>query len=117
MIDISCKFHLQKNDVIYTYCINLVEAIIRHQQLPLTCKELPTSSFIPCKNQRKLLTSGVIFTVNTYECFMENKNMIKHSAVVNLQNIVVHEIAPQFSSTMDKLVNRVSIHQNFGNFM
>ena len=41
-----------------------------------------SSSFIPCKNQRKLLTRGVIFTVNTYECFMEKK---EHSTVVNLK--------------------------------
>ena len=34
-------------------------------------------SFIPYKNQRQLLAPGVIFTVNTYECFMENKNMIR----------------------------------------
>ena len=30
MIDISCKFYLQKNEVTYTYSINLDEAIIRH---------------------------------------------------------------------------------------
>ena len=29
--------------------------------------------------------------------------------------ILVHEIAPQFSKIMDKLVNRVFIHQNFTN--
>ena len=36
-----------------------------------------SSSFIPCKHQRELLTSGVVFTVNRYEYFMENKNMIR----------------------------------------
>ena len=36
-----------------------------------------SSSFIPCKNQRELLTSWVVFAVNRYECFMENKNMIR----------------------------------------
>ena len=36
-----------------------------------------SSSFIPCKNQRKLLKPGVIFTFNTNECLMENKNMIR----------------------------------------
>ena len=44
IIDIFCKFHLQNNDVIYTYCINLVEAIIRHQKLLLTCRELPAAT-------------------------------------------------------------------------
>ena len=37
-----------------------------------------SSSFIPCKNQRELLTSGVVFAVNRYKCFMENKNMIRN---------------------------------------
>ena len=36
-----------------------------------------SSSFIPCKNQRELLTSGVVFAVNRYKCFMENKNIIR----------------------------------------
>ena len=35
-----------------------------------------SSSLIPCKNQRESLTSGVVFTVNMYEYFMENKIMI-----------------------------------------
>ena len=35
-----------------------------------------SSSFTTCKN-KKLLTSGVIFAVNRYECFMENKNIIR----------------------------------------
>ena len=42
MIDIYGKFYSQNNDATYTYCINLVEAIIRHQKLLLTCIELPT---------------------------------------------------------------------------
>ena len=41
IIDISCKFYLQNNDVTYTYCINLAEATIRHQKLILTYRELP----------------------------------------------------------------------------
>ena len=36
-----------------------------------------SSSFIPCKNQRELLTSWVVFAANRYECFMEKKNMIR----------------------------------------
>ena len=36
-----------------------------------------SSIFIPYKNQRVLLISGVVFAVNRYECFMENKNMIR----------------------------------------
>ena len=78
MIDNSCKFHLQKNEMVYTYCIkyciNLFEPINRHQKLLLISY---SSSFIICKSQRKLLIPGVIFTVKTYECFMENKNIIK----------------------------------------
>ena len=35
-----------------------------------------SSSLIPCKNQRESLTSGVVFTVNMCEYFMENKIMI-----------------------------------------
>ena len=82
IIDISCKFHLQKNNVIYTYCIKLVEAIIRHKKSESKVafnmqRIVYCNSFMPCKNQRELLTPGVIFTVNTYECFMENKNMIR----------------------------------------
>ena len=58
--------------------INLVQAIIRHQKLLLTCKDLPTVALsIPCKNQKQLLTSTVVFAVNRYECLMENKNLIR----------------------------------------
>ena len=42
MIDISCKFYSRKTDMSYTYYINLVETIIKHQRFLLTCKELPT---------------------------------------------------------------------------
>ena len=34
-----------------------------------------SSSLIPCKNQRELLTSWIVFAVNRYECFMENRNI------------------------------------------
>ena len=76
MTDISCKFYLQKNDVAHTYCINLVEAIIRHRKLPLTCRELHTVALSHYVKIRELLTSGVVFAVNRYECIMENKNII-----------------------------------------
>ena len=46
IIDIYNKFYLQKNDVTYTYCINLVEAIIRHQKLLITWIELPTVALL-----------------------------------------------------------------------
>ena len=36
-----------------------------------------SSFFKPCKNQGEILMSGVVFAVNRYECFMENKNMIR----------------------------------------
>ena len=42
IIDISRKFYILENDLTYTYCINLVEAIIRNQNLLLTCRKLPT---------------------------------------------------------------------------
>ena len=83
MIDISGKFHVQTNSVIHAYYINVVWG---HNQTPKVASNMQriaySSSFIPCKNQRKLLTRGVIFTVNTYECFMEKK---EHSTVVNLK--------------------------------
>ena len=56
MIDISCKFYLQKNDV--TYCINLVEVRIRHQKLLQTCRELPTVALSYHVKIRELWTSG-----------------------------------------------------------
>ena len=34
-------------------------------------------SFIPCKNQRELLTPRVVFAPNSYRCFMENKIFIR----------------------------------------
>ena len=41
-------------------------------------KRIPySSSFTPCKNKKELLTSGVIFAVDRYECFKENKNIIR----------------------------------------
>ena len=65
MIDISCKFYLQKNDMTYTYCINLVE-----EEVASNMQRIPqSSSFIPCENQR--------ITVKRYECFMENRNIIR----------------------------------------
>ena len=73
MIDISCKFYLQKNDG--TYCINLVKVIIRHQKLLQTCRELPTAALSYHVKIRELWTSGGVFAVNRYECFMENKNV------------------------------------------
>ena len=33
-----------------------------------------SSSFVPFENQR-ITTSGGVFAVNKYECFMENKNI------------------------------------------
>ena len=36
-----------------------------------------SNSFIPCKNQKELSMSCVVFLVNKYGCFVENKNMIK----------------------------------------
>ena len=36
-----------------------------------------SGSFIPCKNQRELVTPRVVFAPNRYKCFMENKNFIR----------------------------------------
>ena len=49
MINISCKFYVQKNDMVYTNCINLVEAKIRRQKLQSFAY---SDSFTPCENQR-----------------------------------------------------------------
>ena len=56
--------------------MNLVEVIIRYQKLHLTCRESP-GSCTAFKSQRKLLTSEVIFVVDRYERFMENKNITR----------------------------------------
>ena len=52
-----------------------------HNQTPKVASNMQrfaySSSFIPCENQRELLTSRVVFAVNRYECFMENKNLIR----------------------------------------
>ena len=54
MINISCKFYLQKNDGTYVYCINLVYATTRHKTLLLTCIQLLTVALsyhlIMCEN-------------------------------------------------------------------
>ena len=73
IIDISYKFYSQKNDVTYTTAYQLSSG---HNQTPKVASNMQglayRSSFIPCKNQRELLTSRVVFAVNRYECFMEN---------------------------------------------
>ena len=78
MIYISCKFYLQKNDVTYADCINLVEAINRHRKLLLTRRDLPTVALSHHVKIRELLTFGVVFAVNRYECLVENKNKKKN---------------------------------------
>ena len=72
MFLVNCTY---KNYMKDTYYNNLVEAKIGHQKFHLKCREQTTEQLfhmIPCKNQRKSLTS-VIFAVNKDECFMENK--------------------------------------------
>ena len=66
MIDISCKFYLQKNDATYTYCIILVESRITHQKLLLTYRGLPKAALsyhvkIDRKYQRDLITPEMDF--------------------------------------------------------
>ena len=61
MIDTSCKSYLQKNDVTYTYCINLsTNCIIRHQKLLLLQKiyEKPKVSIQIIKNTKSLNTNN-----------------------------------------------------------
>ena len=70
-------FHLK----IY-YSINLVEAIIRQKKSRLSCRESPRSC-AACKSQREPLMSGVILGVISYECFIENKYVIKTLETVN----------------------------------
>ena len=52
-----------------------------HNQTPKVASNMQRNvyccSFIPCKNQKELLTPGEIFNISRYECFMESKNMIK----------------------------------------
>ena len=66
--------------VTYTYCINH-RLSWGHNQAPKVASKMQiisySSSFIPRKNQRELLSSAVVFAVNRYECFTENKNMIR----------------------------------------
>ena len=57
----------------YTYYINLVEAIMKHQKLCLTCTESPSSSMV----SKSLSNFRVIFVVNTKEWLMESKNKIR----------------------------------------
>ena len=73
--------HLEKENMIfpavYTHCINLVKAIMRHQNLLLACRELPKLALsYHIKNMKELLASGILFAVNRYDFFMEKKNMI-----------------------------------------
>ena len=78
IIDISYKFYLQKNDVTYTTAYQLSSG---HNQTPKVASNMQKfaycSCFIPCENQRELLTSRVVFAVNRYECFTEKENLIR----------------------------------------
>ena len=96
MIDISYKFYLQRNDVTYAYCINLVEVTISHQKLLLTYRELPTVALSYHVKIRELLTSGGVFTVNRYEYFMEKKIIIR-----------------TFCGSKRSKKNNIEPHQNF----
>ena len=72
IIDISYKFYLQKKDVTFSSGYNHTPKVASNMQ-----RFAYSSSFIPCENQRELLTSRVVCAVNRYECFMENKNLIR----------------------------------------
>ena len=66
--------------------------MIRHQKLLLACRELPTVALSYHVKVTELLMSRGVFAVNRYECFMENKNIIRKSAAVDVSknNIEPH---------------------------
>ena len=75
--------YFQKNDVTYANYINLVEA-----KFPSNMQRITYSSFsTPCKNYWELLTWRVVFGVNRYACFMENKNIERFVAVNHKKDI------------------------------
>ena len=72
MIDILVNFNYKIwRDVYILHQLNW-----DHNQKTKVASELYriaySSSFIPCKNQKQLLTSWGVSAVNRYECFMEN---------------------------------------------
>ena len=66
MIYISFKNLLTQNGLAYAFYTNLVEAMIRHENLRLTYLELRSSRAIR-KRLREFSTSGIIFAVNSNE--------------------------------------------------
>ena len=58
------KIYLQKSGVTNTQYINLVETMIRHQNLRVKYRESPRSC-VAYKYSKELLTSGVIFDFNS----------------------------------------------------
>ena len=89
-IDNSHKFYLQKNDVIYTTAYQLSSC---HNQTSKVASNMQrfacSSSFIPCENQRELLTSRVVCAVNRYKCFMEQK---LDKNILRLQTFQINKI-------------------------
>ena len=73
IFDISYKFYLQKNDVTYTTAYQLSSGRNQTPKVASNKQRFAYSSFIPCENQRELLTSRVVCAVNTYKCLMEKK--------------------------------------------
>ena len=73
MIEISCKFKLQNLHYIY----KLRQFSWDNYQPPKVSSNMQriahSSSFILYKNYRELLTSEVVFAVNSYKCFIEKK--------------------------------------------
>ena len=64
-----------------TWHIHLHQLRWGHNQTPTVASDMKgisyRRSFITCNNQRKLLTSWIVFAVNRYECFIENKNKVR----------------------------------------
>ena len=79
MIDISCKFYRQKNNVYVIYILHQLSC--GHNQTPKVAsnmqRELPRVALPYHLKIRENKTCGVVFTVNRLECLMENKNIVK----------------------------------------
>ena len=78
----ACDFSHVYSLRILQWSVRLSHALVFHmlkpEKLLLTYRKLSTVALsYHLKNQRKFSTPGEIFTVHTYKCFMENKNMIK----------------------------------------
>ena len=70
------KIYVEKNEVTNTYYINLVDAIIRCQDLSSSCMVF--------KNRRNLLMSGAIFVIYIYKAYDVSFQKEEHWAILRL---------------------------------